>query len=1192
MFKSSTVLPIVDLELTDKSKLPNYNWKTLTKAGLVFVTTTGAFLALKTNGSFNLIGKLLQQFKITDNMDGKSQEYNEDGMTSYDEGKLVNDQDFTTRELAQVSSSTSSTTPILVSNSLIVFKGETITLATSGLRATDADSDDTALIFIVDDIQHGRFEKVSNRGIPITTFPQQQIIDNKICFIHDGSEIAPIYRVKVSDGNFITEPSFASIEFESLTQSNEFRVNTYTNSAQVYPSIAGLIDNRFVIVWQSDIRDGDGTGIFGQIFYRNGTRFGSEFQVNTYTNSAQNWPDVISLENHGFLVTWESGNAQDGDSWGIFGQKYTLDGSRNGQEFQVNTYTTSSQNAAACLYLKNNKFVVTWHSYGQDGSEHGVYGQIFWVNGTKFGEEFRVNDYTNNIQGNTFHKDILSTLGLDKFVSTWGSFLQDGSNYGVYAKIYHTNGTTCVNEFQVNTYTLGWQHQPAVADLENGKFIIIWESRSDPPGSTPDQDGSDSGIFARFYDYNGIAYSDEFQINDYTTSNQQHPVVTYLGNNKFIAVWSSNGQDGSERGVYAKIYHNDGRVYKSEFRVNTYTLNGQAGHQVTAINDEEFVLTWYSDNQEGSSWELYSRIYQFKFAPILKNNNLTISKSERVTLTTNNLSATDADDDDNVLTFTVSNVQDGQFELKSNPGTPITSFTQQQIINRNIQFVHDGSANSPSYNIAVSDGSLSTSPLPAVVTLSFSESFQALSGTSNSETTTTGKSLLATILGSIGGIIGTITSILGLWLKYKRYRAINKLRQQSLLAAEVQRHLNLDVSDFQSKQGQRYVKIINGIVKALQEQGMSVEEMDKEELHNLTLRSVEVIKEEVKPKRRFWRKQIPIKGLKKAKAAIIEGVVDKYTEDKHKSGIKLKSIKSSRDTLMDETGTLNICLSIPYSELKIRKQLGSGASGIVYKGRWQHTNVAIKQLHSIEFVPGAKEEFIRETSIMANLRHSNIVQLRGVCLEPHYCIVMEFMEKGALFNVLQDEAEILPWHPIRWQIAIDISRGLAYLHSLNILHRDLKSLNVLLNSDMHAKLTDFGLSKIKTEMIKTMTQGTLGTPRWVAPELIISDEDSKTQKREYTKKADMYSYGIILNEIASRQIPFAEVENEIVVLQKITQGKRPSIPKDCPSGYAELITRCWSQRPEDRPDADEAVQILKTISKEDRRQTPAALIDL
>ncbi|MEA2097023.1 MAG: protein kinase, partial [Candidatus Cloacimonadota bacterium] len=285
--------------------------------------------------------------------------------------------------------------------------------------------------------------------------------------------------------------------------------------------------------------------------------------------------------------------------------------------------------------------------------------------------------------------------------------------------------------------------------------------------------------------------------------------------------------------------------------------------------------------------------------------------------------------------------------------------------------------------------------------------------------------------------------------------------------------------------------------------------------------------------------------------------------------------KQKRISLMEKDGKQSMSLVISYKKIKKLQKIGGGGSGIVYKGRWQNTYVAIKQLTLMELDPKAEVEFTREASIMSALRHPNIVEFYGVCLEPECCIVMEYMTSGSLHKLLHSDEEIT-WE-LRERIALDIAQGLDYLHENNVVHRDLKSLNILLDENKRAKLTDFGLSKERTDTTLAPTTKNIGTPGWMPPEILMDEEDSIHQgiKTEYTKKADIYSYGIILWEISSRKVPFAEAKHNMEIMKSVVKGIRPEIPLDCPIKFSNLIQRCWTQRPEERPDISEVEKELE-----------------
>ncbi|NGX62492.1 MAG: hypothetical protein K940chlam9_01991, partial [Chlamydiae bacterium] len=278
---------------------------------------------------------------------------------------------------------------------------------------------------------------------------------------------------------------------EAQAVGSEFQVNTYTTSDQRNPSAAPLNDGGFVVTWESSGQDGDSYGIYGQRYASSGVKSGVEFQINTYTTSDQGYPSVAPLNDGGFVVTWHS-SGQDGDSYGIYGQRYESSGVKNGAEFQVNTYTTSIQRDPSVAPLNDGGFVVTWESSGQDGDSYGVYGQKYDSSGVKSGVEFQVNTYTTSNQ----RDPSAAPLNDGGFVVTWESSGQDGDSYGVYGQRYASSGAKSGAEFQINTYTTNNQSDPSAAPLNDGGFVVTWESLA--------QDGDGYGIYGQRYDSSGV----------------------------------------------------------------------------------------------------------------------------------------------------------------------------------------------------------------------------------------------------------------------------------------------------------------------------------------------------------------------------------------------------------------------------------------------------------------------------------------------------------------------------------------------------------------------------------------------------------------------------------------------------------------------------------------------------------------
>jgi TPR repeat protein len=265
---------------------------------------------------------------------------------------------------------------------------------------------------------------------------------------------------------------------------------------------------------------------------------------------------------------------------------------------------------------------------------------------------------------------------------------------------------------------------------------------------------------------------------------------------------------------------------------------------------------------------------------------------------------------------------------------------------------------------------------------------------------------------------------------------------------------------------------------------------------------------------------------------------------------------------------------LPAKDLIWGKILGQGSYGKVSQGMWLNTTpVAIKDLILTQWTAVDTQSFEAEATLMYRLRHPNIVQLYGVCQQEfRYSLVMELMPKGTLYELLHNN-QPLSWER-RWVLAGDIAQGINYLHTQDVLHRDLKSLNVLISDTGRAKLTDFGLSKVKqttkslTSKSSNQSSQAVGTLPWMAPELF-------KRKAKYTKKADIYSLGMILWELSSRKVPFSEAENMAILALWKAQGEAETIPDNCPKPMAKLIKYCWFNTPEKRPTAAEMVKAIQ-----------------
>jgi hypothetical protein len=376
---------------------------------------------------------------------------------------------------------------------------------------------------------------------------------------------------------------------------SEFQVNNYTTNKQYGPSIASDSAGNFVVVWSSYGQDGDSYGVFGQRYDAAGAPQGGEFQVNTYTTGGQGFPAVASDASGNFVVVWTS-DGEDGSQGGIFAQRYDASGTPRGSEFRVNTYTTGWQSYPSVASDHAGNFVVVWNSYGQDGDAYGVFAQRYDASGAPRGDEFQVNTYTTSHQ----MTPSVASDAAGNFVVVWQSYWQDGQEFDVFARRFDASGVPRGAEFRVNTNTIYQQEAAAVAADAAGNFVVAWQSL--------DQDGDATGIFAQRFD-SSAPQGAEFQVNTYTTSYQEYPSVAADAAGNFVVAWQSDGQDGAGRSVFARRYDAAGTPRGAELQVNTYTTSDQLGAAVASDSAGNLVVAWHSLGQDGDTGGIFGQRY-------------------------------------------------------------------------------------------------------------------------------------------------------------------------------------------------------------------------------------------------------------------------------------------------------------------------------------------------------------------------------------------------------------------------------------------------------------------------------------------------------------------------------------------------------------------------------------------------------
>jgi serine/threonine protein kinase len=282
---------------------------------------------------------------------------------------------------------------------------------------------------------------------------------------------------------------------------------------------------------------------------------------------------------------------------------------------------------------------------------------------------------------------------------------------------------------------------------------------------------------------------------------------------------------------------------------------------------------------------------------------------------------------------------------------------------------------------------------------------------------------------------------------------------------------------------------------------------------------------------------------------------------------------------------------IKEAHLEYLEELGHGSFATVYKGRYNGREVAIKVMKQVDENTAEIEAIRKECQVMSNIESPYVVFFFGVCLHPKLCIVMEYMGKGSLYNLLIDNRFVVSWERVfTW--CLDMMKGLNYLHSLvpPILHRDIKSMNLMVSDLYRVKLGDFGLSRFDITAQEVTLKKLVGTMAFAAPETF-------DHNRRFDAKADIFSSGLTVWEIVYRcikrkyQRPYQEypfITSPVAIIHQVaTQQLRPTIPVACPSQLTAFIRRLWDNNPDLRPTALQSIKILETL-EEAFKQDPQA----
>ncbi len=436
---------------------------------------------------------------------------------------------------------------------------------------------------------------------------------------------------------------------KGATQGSQFQVSSSTTATQQSASVAMDTNGDFVIAWNGSEDDtyqyygGSQYGVYAQVYTAAGAIQGSNFQVNTYATGFQDLPAVAMDEEGDFVVAWQSGDpgshagniGQDGSLYGVYARRYTPI-----YEFQVNTYTTGSDQGPKVASDAEGDYVVVWEGFGQDGTLFGIYAQRYNAAGVAQGSNFQVDAATTN--------QVVPSVAMDSagdFVIAWQA--SDGSLYGVYAQrtirpawprgassesirtqpasrknprwpwirpgISSSLGAlttwTAANMASTPSATIqpAWPKGATSRSIPTRRAISSsprrpWIRRaiSSSPGRASRTASATASTRARTIRPAQLQGS-EFQVSTFTAGSEVNASAAMDSAGGFVIAWESgSGEDGSEYGVYAQRYNSIGAAQGSNFQVNTYTTFSQEDPSAAMDSEGDFVITWVSYQDGGS----------------------------------------------------------------------------------------------------------------------------------------------------------------------------------------------------------------------------------------------------------------------------------------------------------------------------------------------------------------------------------------------------------------------------------------------------------------------------------------------------------------------------------------------------------------------------------------------------------------
>jgi len=381
----------------------------------------------------------------------------------------------------------------------------------------------------------------------------------------------------------------ATVWFFASAVVAEYPVNTETTYNQTDATVVMDADGDYLIVWSSYRQDGDSGGIFAQRFDSNCREVGEEFQINAETVGNQTDPDAAMYETGDFVVAWHGPGIGEQD---VYAWRFDADAEPIGEEFRLNTLTDNRQRYPRVAVSRTGAFVVVWETERPSGEEYtrAAAGRLYDANGTPVGNEFLLSQ----LPDCRYPGVAMDASG--NFVVVW---LQDSSKNTVMARLYEAAGTPRTDAFVVSSVAFGSLTRPDVAMQNDGNFVVAWDGHQ--------QLSSMDDIHARWFDSYGTALGEQFIVNTTAENEQRNPRISMTEQGEFVIVWHSESVvEANAKDVFARQYNASCVPVGQEVRLNSFAPDEQKYPAVAISRNAKYVAAWQSYGQDGSHYGIFA----------------------------------------------------------------------------------------------------------------------------------------------------------------------------------------------------------------------------------------------------------------------------------------------------------------------------------------------------------------------------------------------------------------------------------------------------------------------------------------------------------------------------------------------------------------------------------------------------------